>query len=105
MKDPRWQTLNPSPYPWEHSALEFVRERLPDEPPHLTRALFEFIADDGSVNEVDLFALTPMGLFLVEIKSRPGIVWGDAGTWSWKHEGRTYTLDNPLLSANRKAKK
>jgi hypothetical protein len=44
-------------------------------------------------------------MYLVEIKSRPGRVSGDAGTWTWADEGRTYTDDNPLLLANRKAKK
>ena len=36
------------------------------------------IASDGSINEVDLLVLTPKGFFLVEIKSRPGNVDGDA---------------------------
>src|SRR5262249_39454502 len=66
---------------------------------------FEFIALDGSVNEVDLLLLTPMGFFLTEIKSRPGRVYGDAGTWTWETEGRLVTMTNPLLSANLKAKK
>jgi hypothetical protein len=30
---------------------------------------------------------------------------GDQGTWSWHHEGRIRTVDNPLVLANRKAKK
>ena len=34
---------------------------------------FEFVADDGSINEVDLLVFTPQGFFLVEIKSRPGV--------------------------------
>src|SRR4030095_7447848 len=44
-------------------------------------------------------------MYLVEIKSRPGRVSGDTGTWTWVHDGRTFTDDNPLLLANRKAKK
>ena len=56
----------------------------------------------GETPEVVL-VLTPKGFFLVEIKSAPGIVEGDQGTWSWHHEGRIRTVDNPLVLANRKA--
>ena len=102
---PRWQTVAESEFPWERAALAFVRERLPDHEPYRAWSNFEFLADDGSLNEVDLLLLTPKGFYLVEIKSRPGIVEGDQGTWTWRHEGRTQTVDNPLLLANRKAKK
>ena len=67
---------------------------------------FEFIAEDGSrINEVDLLVVALHKIYLVEIKSRPGRVAGDAGTWTWTHEGRSFSEDNPLLLANRKAKK
>ena len=102
---PRWREITVSEYPWERDALAFVRGRLPDVEPYRVWSNFEFIADDGSINEVDLLALTPKGFFLVEIKSAPGVVTGDQGTWTWRSEGRTRTLDNPLLLANRKAKK
>jgi hypothetical protein len=55
--------------------------------------------------EVDLLLLTPMGLFLVEVKSRPGRVRGDPGTWTWETDGQLVTAANPLLAANFKAKK
>ena len=102
---PRWQAITDSEFPWERDALAFVRDRLPDHEPYRAWSNFEFIADDGSINEVDLLVLTPKGFYLVEIKSRPGIVEGDQGTWTWRHDGRTHTVDNPLLLANRKAKK
>ena len=102
---PRWQAITDSEFPWERDALAFVRDRLPDHDPYRAWSNFEFIADDGSINEVDLLVLTPKGFYLVEIKSRPGIVEGDQGTWTWRHDGRGHTVDNPLLLANRKAKK
>ena len=74
-----WITVTESRYPWERDALEFVRDRFPDHEPYRAWANFEFIALDGSINEVDLLLLTPMGIFLVEIKSRPGRVYGDPG--------------------------
>ncbi|MBF0261191.1 MAG: BREX system serine/threonine kinase PglW [Magnetococcales bacterium] len=100
-----WTEITPSQFPWEQEALEFIRQRLPDHEPYRAWSNFEFIADDGSINEVDLLVLTPKGFFLVEIKSRPGRLTGNAGTWIWVHEGREYVLDNPLILANRKAKK
>ena len=102
---PRWQAVTDSAFPWERDAMAFVRDRLPDHEPYRAWANFEFIADDGSINEVDLLALTPKGFYLVEIKSRPGVVEGDQGTWTWRGDGRRETVDNPLLLANRKAKK
>jgi hypothetical protein len=63
------------------------------------------IDDEGRVNEVDVLVLTPSGLVLVEIKSRPGTLGGDASTWRWISEGRRIEVDNPLPLANRKAKR
>lgn len=100
-----WSTVSESKYPWERDALEFVRSRFPAHEPYRAWANFEFIADDGSINEVDLLLFTPQGFFLVEIKSRPGRLFGDAGTWTWDAEGKLYTVDSPLLAANLKAKK
>ncbi len=40
-----------------------------------------------------------------EIKSRPGVVSGDAHTWLWVTDGRERACDNPLILANRKAKR
>lgn len=101
----RWKEITPSQFPHEHEALLYLRKHLPDQEPYRAWSNFEFIADDGTVNEVDLLVLGPAGLYLVEIKSRPGRVSGDAGTWTWVHEGRELLVDNPVLAANRKAKK
>lgn len=49
--------------------------------------------------------LSPAGLFLVEIKSRPGVLIGDTHSWTWTTDGRSHTYDNPLILANRKAKR
>ena len=100
-----WIEITPSQFPWEQEALAFIRERLPDHDPYRAWSNFEFIASDGSINEVDLLVLTPKGFYLVEIKSRPGNVDGDASTWTWSHDGRRFTDDNPLILADRKAKK
>ncbi|MBA1445768.1 MAG: BREX system serine/threonine kinase PglW [Chromatiales bacterium] len=103
--DKLWKQITPSDFSWEREALAFLRAKLPDHEPYRAWANFEFIAQDGSINEVDLLVLTPKGLFLVEIKSHPGEISGDAGTWVWPNNGRRKAFDNPRLLADRKAKK
>lgn len=71
MKPPRWSAITQSAFEWERAALEFLREHLPEHEPWRAWANFEFIDDQGRVNEVDVLVLTPQGLVLVEIKSRP----------------------------------
>lgn len=101
-----WITVSESSFPWERDALDFIRSRFPNHEPYQAWSNFEFIADDGSINEVDLLVFSPQGFFLIEIKSRPGRVRGDAGTWTWETPGKPpATVDNPLLLANAKAKK
>src|SRR5829696_4765857 len=100
-----WRIITPSRYEWERAALDFIREGLPDHDPYRAWANFEFQAADGAIYEVDLLVLTRQGFWLVEIKSRPGRVEGDAGTWTWTdREGRRSSVDNPVLLANRKAR-
>ena len=100
-----WITIAESSFPWERDALEFLRGQFPDHEPYRAWSNFEFIADDGTVNEVDLLVFTPQGFFLIEIKSRPGLLRGDAGTWTWETDGKLATYDNPYQLANSKAKK
>jgi len=105
LSDSRWHQFTPSAYPWEREALAFVRDRLPDHEPYRAWGNFEFVADDGKIHEVDLLVLSPKGFFLVEIKSRPGTLAGDAHTWTWSTDGRRISCDNPRLLADRKAKR
>ena len=105
MKSGRWTAVSQSAFEWEREALDFLREHLPDREPWRAWSNFEFIDDEGRVNEVDVLVLTPVGLILVEVKSRPGTLRGDAYSWTWTTEGRQVTTDNPLPLANRKAKR
>lgn len=101
----RWHVIADSNFQWEREALEWLRARLPDRDPWHVWTNFEFIDEEGRVNEVDALVLSPAGLCLVEIKSRPGTLCGDAHTWTWRTDGVDHTSDNPLLLANRKAKR
>jgi len=105
MKSPRWTAISESNFAWEKDALDWLREHLPDRDPWHAWSNFEFIDDEGKVNEVDALVISPAGAFLIEIKSRPGTVAGDAHTWAWETDGRHYFYDNPLILANRKAKR
>ena len=102
----RWNEIAPSSFQWEIEALEYIKNFLPDHDPYRAWSNFEFIAHDGSINEVDLLVLTACGFFLVEIKSRPGHLKGDVHTWVWKDDiGKMITTDNPIFLANKKAKR
>lgn len=101
----RWHVIAESSFAWEREALEWLRTHLPDRDSWHVWTNFEFIDDEGKVNEVDALVLSPAGLFLVEIKSRPGVLRGDAHSWTWTTDGRSFTYDNPLILANRKAKR
>jgi hypothetical protein len=101
----RWKQFAESRFPHEREALEFLSQGLPDSDPTLLYTNFEFIADDGSVNEIDALVITRAGIFLVEIKSRGGIVSGNRHNWDWKKDGHTLSIDSPLILANAKARK
>ncbi len=101
----RWKTISPPQFPWEQDALDFVQRALPNREPFRAYSNFEFVADDGSINEVDLLIISRYSIVLVEIKSRPGEVSDDSHTWIWRDGTRAYFDDNPLRLTNRKAKK
>ena len=50
-----WETISRSQYAWEQDALDYVRQGFPSGPPFYAWSNFEFIAQDGSINEVDAF--------------------------------------------------
>ena len=101
----RWHVIAESNFAWEREALDWLRNHLPDRDSWHVWTNFEFIDDEGKVSEVDALVLSPAGLFLVEIKSRPGVLRGDPHSWTWTTDGRSSTYDNPVILANRKAKR
>ena len=105
MNPDRWTEITPSEYAWEQEALEYLKARIPDDEPFRAWSNFEFIAGDGSINEVDLLVVSLHKVYLVEIKSWSGTISGDSSTWRREVDGREFLVDNPLLLANRKAKK
>lgn len=101
-----WTAISHSRFPWEQEALDFIHDRFPGGNEHLAWSNFEFVASDGSLNEVDLLVASPWGVFLIEIKSRPGRLEGDNAAWTWIGEdGRRRVDDNPLRLTNLKSKR
>jgi serine/threonine protein kinase len=101
-----WIAVAESNFDHEREALEFIRQQFPSHEPYRAWSNFEFIASDGSINEVDLLVYSPQGFFLIEIKSWPGRLTGDAGTWILERpDGKRRTYDNPIKLTNLKAKK
>ena len=99
----RWKQITPSEHAWEREALDFVMRGLPDREPFRAWACFEVI--DSAINEIDLLVVCPRGFFLVEIKSHRGTLRGDAGTWTFRFDGRDSTIDNPIQGTDLKAKR
>lgn len=96
-----------TPYPWERNALDLVYKHgsLADTDPHQAWELHELHdPSSGRLYEVDLLFLSRQGLFLVEIKSHPGVLTGDIVDWTITEGGRRRTIDCPYPGANLKAK-
>ena len=93
-------------YPWERGAVDFVLAELPDTDPHLAWPLHELLdPGSGRLYEIDLMVLARSGLFLIEIKSHPGVLTGDSRDWTFTEQGgRQRHLACPHPSANHKAK-
>ena len=72
MTESNWTEITQSRHSWEREALDYIRAHFPTHKPYHAWSNFEFIALDGSLNEVDLLVFTSVGFFLIEIKSRPG---------------------------------
>ncbi|MFO0851832.1 MAG: protein kinase [Gemmataceae bacterium] len=105
MMHSHWTIVTPSEFEHERRALDFVRSGLPDHDPYRAWANFEFQTPEGALYEVDLLVLGKGGFWLVEIKSQPGRLEGDFGTWTWNApDCRRVSDDNPIHLANKKSK-
>ncbi len=105
MSDKFWREVTPSRFPHEREALAYLRSRLPDHEPWRVWTNFMFVADDGSMNEVDALVLSPVGLFLVEIKSHSGAVRGNQSTLYFDSPTFKKHIDHPRRLTNLKAKR
>ena len=77
MRRTNWQVISPSPFPWEKEALDYIQSQFPSHEPYRAWSNFEFIADDGSLNEVDLLIFTPQSFEATPWYMRPADGQGD----------------------------
>jgi serine/threonine protein kinase len=100
----RWHGQKSS-FSWEQDALDFIKHRMPPAAePYRAWQTFTFTAPSGHVREVDLLLAAPGGLFLVEIKSHPGVATNHGSTWLFRDGNITRTIENPLHFTDQKAK-
>lgn len=92
-------------HPWEREAIDYILRGLPDVDPYQAWPLHE-LSDPGSgrLYEIDILILGYHALYLIEIKSHPGDLNGDALDWYFTHQGMSRPIENPLRLANQKAK-
>lgn len=102
----RIQLQGHSPYAWEQDALKFIRETLPDSDPFQVWELVELVdPHSGRLHEIDCLLLGYSALYLVEIKSGPGVYEGDTTDWyRTAPGGPARYMDPPYRLANLKAK-
>lgn len=95
-----------SAYPWEQEAIEFALQQLPNSKHTRVWCLIDYVdASTGRLYEIDLVVLGYNALYLIEIKSGPGLYEGDSVDW-WRtpEDGLRRYMDPPLISTNHKAK-
>jgi serine/threonine protein kinase len=105
-RSPRIQLHGASPYPHEQEAIDHAIGLLPDAPPYNVWALAELLDPaTGRLHEIDLLVLGYAALYLVEIKSGPGLYEGDAVDWRRTPDGEpSRYMEPPLRLTNTKAK-
>lgn len=106
LSDARIHRGRPTPYPWEREALDLIYAGISDIDPYQAWELHELHdPSSGRLYELDLLFLSRVGLFLVEIKSQPGVLSGDVVDWTFTESGgRRRTIECPYATVNHKAK-
>jgi serine/threonine protein kinase len=90
----------------EQEALEFIRKELPSTSPLVAWELVELVDPaSGRLHEIDALILGHQALYLVEIKSGPGVYTGDTVDWHRQAPGEPARyMEPPYKLTNLKAK-
>src|SRR5690606_18418178 len=106
LSDKRILLRGASSYPHEQEAIKFIRDVLPDREPFLVWELVELVdPSKGHIHEIDSLILGFRALFVVEIKSGPGVYRGDTVDWTRQAPGQPERfMKPPLKLTNFKAK-
>ena len=105
LSNARAVSVGETPYPHESAAIRFAREALPDRDPFHLWALIDLLdPSTGRQLELDLLVIGYSAIYLIEIKSGPGLYTGDAIDWWWTPPGgEPRWMDNPRRLTQRKA--
>lgn len=95
-----------TPYAHEREAIDVVINELPNTAPYLVWGLLELLdPSTGRLYEVDLLVLGYSALYLVEVKSGPGVYKGDSVDWYRDVPGeKAHYMECPYRLTNHKAK-
>lgn len=106
LSGPRIHRGKPTPYPWEREALDHLYKDISDNDPHQAWELYElYEPGSGKIYEADLVFLSRVGLFVVEVKSHPGVLRGDMVDWTFTDDtGHQRLIECPFAGVNHKAR-
>jgi serine/threonine protein kinase len=95
-----------SAYAHEQEAIAFLRSVLPDQDPYHVWELVEFVdPSSGRLHEVDALVIGYAAVYVIEIKSGPGVYEGDTVDWYRTPPGEPARfMEPPLKLVNFKAK-
>lgn len=98
LNDKRILLRGASAYPHEQEAITFIRDVLPDRDPLLVWELVELVdPSTGHIHEIDALILGYRALYVVEIKSGPGVYRGDTVDWTRQAPGEPERFMKPPL--------
>ena len=95
-----------SAYAHEQEAIAFLRSVLPDTDPYHVWELVEFVdPSSGRLHEVDALVIGYGAVYVIEIKSGPGVYEGDTVDWHRTPPGENARfMEPPLKLVNFKSK-
>ena len=102
----RIDRIGETPHAHERDALRVIEELLPDSDPLHVWELFHLLDPaTGRLLEIDALIMGYSALYLVEIKSGPGLYEGNTVDWyRTPPEGGKRSMDPPLRLTDLKAK-
>lgn len=94
-----------TPHAHERDAFDFVVAELPDSDPYHLWAFVDLVDPGGRRYDIDLLIIGYHALYLVEVKSHPGTLTGDAVDWTFTFPGGgRAVMENPLRTTTHKAR-
>lgn len=101
----RFQRLSESEFAHEEATLEYLFTNLPDRDPYWAWSNFTFIDEHQERHEVDLLLVTPLGIYLTELKTRSCDMSFAPGSWVEHRNHADISVSSPIALTERKAKR